>query len=308
MEPEPDTHALTHAGPKYKPRKGEKNTHFCRWDDDAVGGRWYECVIDGETTYADERGVLVKCLLHDGSVKECPKTEVCPIETVQDGDDCLAYWSGGVFGRAYCFAGKVTEVSEAKEQYLLFWASEPEGTPKWETKVYSHRTIQDVDDETKAREEEAAAVKKEKEQAAQLKNMEDKQAFLAKMKEERQKRKMALQRRARQEHIERQRRGAAAYEANELAKAARKLTPKDELELFMEESKCPALAGALLAKGVGVDSLDILCDVPFADMVKIMKKALSTGELAYAKNALFGGTDMRGSRKTLIQDWRKTKE
>lgn len=142
MEPEPDTHALTHAGPKYKPRKGEKNTHFCRWDDDAVGGRWYECVIDGETTYADERGVLVKCLLHDGSVKECPKTEVCPIETVQDGDDCLAYWSGGVFGRAYCFAGKVTEVSEAKEQYLLFWASEPEGTPKWETKVYSHRTIQ----------------------------------------------------------------------------------------------------------------------------------------------------------------------
>ena len=60
--------------------------------------------------------------------------------------------------------------------------------------------------------------------------MEDKQAFLAKMKEERQKRKMALQRRARQEHIERQRRGAAAYEANELAKAARKLTPKDELE------------------------------------------------------------------------------
>ena len=76
-------------------------THFCKWDDNATGGRWFECVILSESD--DEYKVRV----FDGECGDIPKgsiSEKANQGDVEAGDFVVAYYDD----RDYAFQGVCT--------------------------------------------------------------------------------------------------------------------------------------------------------------------------------------------------------
>ena len=114
---------------------GGIQTHFVRWDDEAEGGRWYECTIGPKM---DDGRYRVKG--HEGSETIVGGIDLVAIgNTPSVGDEVLAYWQGYyISGYDYAFKSKVTAKKEGH-----FWVVYLDGSEEWvpENEVHKLQTM-----------------------------------------------------------------------------------------------------------------------------------------------------------------------
>ena len=110
-------------------------THFVKWDDEAEGGRWFECTI-GETGSDGRYSVLG----HGGWEAHFKDVDLVAIgKRPSVGDTVLAYWQGyGTSDKNFAYKSTVTAV-EVTVSLRHFSVVYQDGSEEWVPEYDVHK-------------------------------------------------------------------------------------------------------------------------------------------------------------------------